>query len=322
MIGTDIALAARYLEAGEVVAMPTETVYGLAGNAFDTAAVARIFAVKNRPFFDPLIVHTHSIAQLESLVTQLPPLAQHLAQQWMPGALTLLLPKRAVIPDLVTNGSPLVALRLPQHPMAQALLRAVRFPLAAPSANPFGYISPTTAQHVAEQLGNHIPYIIDGGSCAVGIESTIVGFAADGRLVVHRLGGITLDQLRHTVGHEPLLATSTHSNPQTAGQLDRHYSPRKPILVGNNLPQLIEQQQHLRLGVLSFEQRHQHPAIAAQCVLSATASMEQAAAHFFAMLRQLDSCPSVQLIVAQLLPPVGLGLAINDRLKRAAAPAV
>ncbi len=168
MIGKDLERAARLLREGALVAIPTETVYGLAGNAFSETAVAEIFAVKQRPAFDPLIVHAGSLDRLQALAADFPPEARRLAEAFMPGPLTLLLPKADVISDLVTAGSPLVALRIPKHPMALDLLSLLEFPLAAPSANPFGYISPTTAQHVDQQLGSKIPYILDGGPCQVG----------------------------------------------------------------------------------------------------------------------------------------------------------
>ena len=188
MIGTALSTAIELLRRDEVVAIPTETVYGLAGNALYPKAIASIFEIKNRPRFDPLIVHASSVERLSQYANAFPEAARRLADQFMPGPLTLLLDKAAIIPDLVTAGSPRVALRVPNHPLTLSLLQQLDFPLAAPSANPFGYISPTTAQHVADQLGSQIPYILDGGPCQVGVESTIVGFE-DGQAVVYRKGG-------------------------------------------------------------------------------------------------------------------------------------
>ncbi|MFZ4635519.1 MAG: L-threonylcarbamoyladenylate synthase, partial [Saprospiraceae bacterium] len=187
-IGSDLSRAVHLLNDGYLVGIPTETVYGLAGNALNPAAVASIFEAKNRPSFDPLIVHISDATELTRYALTLPEAARRLASLFWPGPLTLLLPRRAVIPDLVTSGLDRVALRVPAHEMALQLLQALDFPLAAPSANPFGYVSPTTAQHVVDQLGGRIPYVLDGGACAVGLESTIVGFEADG-VVVYRLGG-------------------------------------------------------------------------------------------------------------------------------------
>ncbi len=178
MKGTDIQLAAEYLLRGELVAIPTETVYGLAANALDERAVARVFEVKNRPLHNPLIIHVADVDQINRYTTDVPPAAQKLLSRFAPGPLTLLLPRNSTIPDIVTASSPLVAVRIPAHPMTRELLRRTGIPLAAPSANPFGYISPTTAGHVEKMLRDKIPYILDGGPCEAGIESTIIGFPA------------------------------------------------------------------------------------------------------------------------------------------------
>ena len=199
MIGNDLAQAKQLLAAGQLVAIPTETVYGLAGNALDEQAVLEIFRVKNRPAFDPLIVHTDSFERIADFVREIPEKALLLAQHLMPGALTLLLPKSDLIPDLVTSGLDRVAVRIPNHSLTRSLLSGLSFPLAAPSANPFGYISPTTAQHVEQQLGNQIPYILDGGPCEVGLESTIVGFEND-EPIIYRKGGLAIETIERLVG--------------------------------------------------------------------------------------------------------------------------
>ena len=220
MIGKDIAHAAALLQQGEVIGMPTETVYGLAGNALDEATVAKIFSIKQRPSFDPLIVHVAKVHQLENWVKNIPVAAHLLAEKFMPGALTLLLEKKSSISDLVTAGSALVAMRIPAHPMAQALLDMLPFPLAAPSANPFGYISPTSAAHVAQQLGDRIPYILDGGLCSIGLESTIVGFP-EGKATIFRKGGIAVEAIEEVIG-EVLVQSHSSSNPQAPGMLKSH----------------------------------------------------------------------------------------------------
>ena len=227
IIGTDIETAADWLRAGEPVAIPTETVYGLAANALDPAAAVKIFEVKNRPAFDPLIVHLADIAAVAQYAADFPPAARALAERFWPGPLTLLLPKRDNIPDLITSGLPRVALRVPAHPVALALLRQLPFPLAAPSANPFGYISPTTAQHVYDQLQGRIPYILDGGPSTVGVESTIIGFEA-GVPVVYRLGGLALEDLAAVAGHLKTQLNQSR-NPAALGRLFSQYSPRKPL---------------------------------------------------------------------------------------------
>ncbi|MCB0778636.1 MAG: threonylcarbamoyl-AMP synthase, partial [Flavobacteriales bacterium] len=188
-VGTDLAAAAGLLREGGVVAVPTETVYGLAANAFDPAAVLQVFAIKERPSFDPLIVHIGERREVDRVVRELPPGAQALMDAFWPGPLTLVLPRDPQVPDVVTSGLDTVGVRMPAHPMLRELLGRLDFPLAAPSANPFGYVSPTTAQHVADQLGERVPYILDGGPCVVGVESTILGYE-DGRWMLYRPGGI------------------------------------------------------------------------------------------------------------------------------------
>ncbi len=312
-IGTDLARAKDLLTQGELVAIPTETVYGLAGNALNADAVARIFEVKERPSFDPLIVHVPSISSISLYTTSIPNKAALLAAKFWPGPLTLLLPKKNIIPSLVTSGLDTVGLRCPNHPITRALLQQLPFPLAAPSANPFGYISPTSAMHVNAQLGNRIPYILDGGPCEVGIESTIVGFEGD-HVIIHRLGGIAVEQIEEVVGAVTVRIHST-SNPQAPGQLASHYAPRKPLILGS-LPALLNVHAHQRVGVLSFQTDYQQ---SHQCVLSRSGSLREAAQQLFTALRELDE-KDVELILAERVPDVGLGRAINDRLQRAAAP--
>jgi len=311
-IGTDIGAAKAFLEAGDVVGIPTETVYGLAGNALNPDAVLRIFAVKNRPSFDPLIVHTDSLEKVTRYVTHIPEAAQKLAETVWPGPLTLLLPKRDLVPDLTTSGLVSVAVRVPNHPLTLALLRSLDFPLAAPSANPFGYISPTTAQHVADQLGDKIPYVLDGGPCGIGLESTIIGFE-NGQPTVYRLGGMALEQLTAIVGPLTVRDHST-SNPKAPGMLSSHYAPRKPVflLQPGEQPGSVDAQ----TAALVFSEPLPGIPLDNQLVLSANGDVVEAAKNLFAYLRQLDGMP-VMRIYAQLLPNEGLGRAVNDRLKRA-----
>jgi L-threonylcarbamoyladenylate synthase len=318
IIGTDLNFAKTLLEEGKLVAIPTETVYGLAGNGFSAEAVSEIFRVKNRPFFDPLILHIADRSKLESLVTVLPWQAHLLAEAFWPGPLTLLLQRQPQIPDLVTSGLPRVAVRVPQHPLAQALLSTLNFPLAAPSANPFGYISPTTALHVAKQLGTQIPYILDGGPCQVGIESTIVGFHEDGKPVVYRKGGIGLEDLEQVVGKVEVMARSS-SRPGAPGMLDQHYAPRKPLLLGH-IPDLLAQYSGKPVAVLSFQEEYllENPEIVASKVLSSRGDVQEAARNLFGAMRALDESEGV-CILAEKVPEKGLGLAINDRLQRASA---
>lgn len=315
MIGTDIQHAAALLRNGQLVAIPTETVYGLAANALDEVAVTRIFEVKNRPYFDPLIVHVAAVEDIGRYAAEIPEKAVLLARAFMPGPLTLLLPKRAIIPDLVTAGSPLCAFRVPGHPAAHALLQQLDFPLAAPSANPFGYISPTTAQHVAQQLGEKIPYVLDGGACEVGLESTIAGFEED-RVVIYRKGGLAVEAIEALAGPVELRPHSS-SNPLAPGMLKSHYAPRIPLVLGH-LPELLMQYQREEVAVLAFQEAAAGIPDERQVVLSPSGDLAEAARALFAGMRRLDAS-GASVIIAELLPETGLGRAINDRLRRAAA---
>lgn len=313
--GTDLTEAQKWLQAGECVAIPTETVYGLAANALDPAAVIKIFTVKNRPSFDPLIVHVPGLEAADQYIDAFPAPLRALAARFWPGPLTLLLPKRALIPDLVTSGLPRVALRAPAHPMAQALLRALPFPLAAPSANPFGYISPTTAGHVFDQLQGKIPYILDGGPCQIGLESTIVGFE-NGQTTVYRMGGLAQEDIESISG--PVrLALNQSSNPAAPGMLKSHYAPRKLLILGDIAANLSGYESK-KIGVLTCRKRHNLPAGVLQIPLSVSGDLTEAAQNLFAALRTLDQS-DVEVILAETCPETGLGKAINDRLRRAAA---
>lgn len=315
MIGADIQKAALLLRSEALVAIPTETVYGLAGNALSEKAVAEIFRVKNRPVFDPLIVHTDHFQKAKQFLKEVPDWANELAAHFMPGPLTLLLPKNGRISDLVTAGSDLVAIRVPNHPLTLQLLALLKFPLAAPSANPFGYISPTTAQHVADQLGEKIPYILDGGPCRVGVESTIVGFV-EGKITVFRKGGVAIEELEKVVGAVAVQAHSS-SNPLAPGMLKSHYAPRTPVVVGN-LEELMKQHAAQLFGVISFSAFFDELPVGRQVVLSPSGDFAEAARNLFSGMRYLDGL-GLDVILAELLPEKDLGRAINDRLRRASA---
>ncbi len=309
-IGKDINKAKELLERGELVAIPTETVYGLAGNALESESVTKIFKVKERPEFDPLIVHVPDLDHAEKYTVSIPPIARQLASGFWPGPLTFLLQKRSIIPDLVTSGLDTVGIRCPDHPLTRELLHRLPFPLAAPSANPFGYVSPTTPAHVQDQLGEKIQYILDGGACNVGIESTIVGFEGND-VIVYRAGGLSIEAIERIAG-KVQVQTHSVSNPKAPGQLKSHYAPRKKVIVGD-IPTLIKQ--YPDAGVLSFsnDYRRLH-----QFILSSTSSIEEAARNLFTALRVLDKLP-VTTIITEFVPNEGLGRAINDRLRRAAA---
>lgn len=315
--GADPSLAAHWLRAGECVAIPTETVYGLAANALDPAAVVKIFEIKNRPAFDPLIVHVPGVEAVERYAEEMPAPLRALAERFWPGPLTLLLPKRDLIPDLVTSGLPRVALRAPAHPLAQALLQQLSFPLAAPSANPFGYISPTTARHVHDQLHGKIPYILDGGSCRIGLESTIAGIE-DGRVTVYRVGGLAIESIEEVAGPVQIMLNQS-SNPAAPGMLKSHYAPRKLLILGD-IAENMHHYSHKKVGILAFREKRPLPAGAIELVLSETGDLAEAAQNLFGALRMLDQSEA-EVILAETVPEEGLGRAINDRLRRAAAKA-
>jgi len=309
-----ISRAVDLLRAGQVVGLPTETVYGLAGDGLNPAALARIFEVKRRPLFDPLILHFADAAGAFALAAEIPVAAREVAQRFWPGPLTLVLRKRDVVPDLATSGLPDVALRVPSHPVAQALLRAFGGPLAAPSANRFGRISPTDAQAVRAELGNAVPLILDGGPCAIGLESTVLMLSGDKPLLL-RAGGISVEEIEAIIGPiQP--ATPVDDRPQAPGQLKHHYAPRKPLRL---VADFAEIPSRADAGWLAFGPQAalaSFPGVVEN--ISPEGMLRDAAAHFFRALRKLDDDPRVATIYATRLPARGLGLAINERLQRAA----
>jgi L-threonylcarbamoyladenylate synthase len=311
-IGTDLHKAKAILESGQLVALPTETVYGLAANALNETAVAKIFEVKNRPSFNPLIVHIKDSSEIFKYSKNLAPLSLRLAEKFMPGPLTLLVEKKDIIPDIVTSGLNTVGLRVPAHELTRTLLKMLAFPLAAPSANPFGYISPTSAQHVADQLGGKIPYILDGGDCPVGIESTIVE-ALDNEIIIHRLGGIALEDLKAIC---PKITSQIRPSlhPTTPGKLGAHYAPQKTLIFTPHPEEIIEQFPDKKIAVITFCKDTFAGATAFP--LSLQKNLPEAAAKLFSTLRYLDKS-DFNLIIAEEFPKEGLGHAINDRLKRA-----
>jgi L-threonylcarbamoyladenylate synthase len=313
-IGTDITHAAALLKRGEVVAIPTETVYGLAANALDPDAVLRIYEAKHRPRFNPLILHVSSIGSFEKYASQIPEACLLLAEAFSPGPLTFLLPKGPTVPDIVTAGSDLVALRIPLHPVALELLSGLPFPLAAPSANPSGYISPVTAAHVLQGLSGRIPYILDGGPCTVGLESTIVSFR-DGRIFLHRYGAVTPEDIYRITGIVPEAANSSHDAPDAPGQLKSHYAPDRPLYMGD-VHALLQQHAGKRIAVISFRHRYTDPEPHLSFVLSPDGNLHEAARNLFHALRNADQ-PHIDLILTEVFPDEGLGWAINDRLSRA-----
>lgn len=310
--GNNVDRAARTILEGGLVAIPTETVYGLAANAMNEKAVLSIFEAKQRPFFDPLIIHVHSIEALSNYATLSDNRLLLLAKKFWPGPLTLLLPKKDLIPALVTSGLDRVAVRVPNHQLTLDLLAKLNLPLAAPSANPFGYVSPTTAQHVEKQLGHKVDYILDGGPSNVGLESTIVG-VEEGTVCVYRLGGLSIEEIEQLVGKIELRINNS-SDPKAPGQLKNHYAPRKPLLVGD-LKTLSNTYKEKKLAVIYFGKRELAAGIKA-FDLSPGRNLKEAALNLFRYLREADDSDA-EIVLCEALPDEGLGRAINDRLRRA-----
>jgi L-threonylcarbamoyladenylate synthase len=308
-----IARAVALLRGGEVIGLPTETVYGLAGDGLNPAALARIFETKHRPLFDPLILHFADAEQAFAVAAQVPEIARRLAEKFWPGPLTLVLRKRDIVPDLATSGLPNVAVRVPAHPVAQELLRAFGGgPLAAPSANRFGRISPTDARAVHAELGQTIPLILDGGPCTVGLESTVL-YVAESPPVLLRAGGVPVEEIEAITG--PVRhGVPVEDRPLSPGQLKSHYAPRKPLTL---VEDAIKIPSRADVGWLAFGAVERKFAGVIENV-SPGGDLREAATHFFRGMRTLDDDPRVSELFAAKYPAHGLGLAINERLERAA----
>ena len=308
-----VAEAAAVIRGGGLVAFGTETVYGLGAHALDPAAVAKVFAAKGRPRFDPLIVHLPAAGRLGEVVTDVPAVARTLAAWFWPGPLTLTLPKRACVPDLVTAGLPDVAVRVPASAAALRFLEACGVPVCAPSANPFGGISPTTAAHVRDGLGDAVDLILDAGPCRVGVESTVLAVPPTGPPALLRPGGVTRAELEAVVGPLADPPPADDDAPQIGpGRLSRHYAPRTPLTVSADPVSGPD------AGLLAFVPPPEPHRWGAVETLSAAGDPVEAAANFYAALRRLDAAGCARL-AASPFPPAGLGEALNDRLRRAAA---
>ncbi|HEX2854204.1 MAG TPA: L-threonylcarbamoyladenylate synthase [Opitutaceae bacterium] len=316
----NLARLARLLRNGELVGVPTETVYGLAANALDARACRKIFAAKGRPAHDPLIVHIASLRDLP-LVAVPNSAALKLAKKFWPGPLTLVLPKTPAIPTVVSAGLPSVAVRMPAHPLFRRLLKLAGVPLAAPSANPFGYVSPTTAAHVQESLGRKISHILDGGASRIGLESTIIDLRNPRKPRLLRPGAITLAQLERALGTKvarpPVAARAPAKKAQVApGLLARHYSPRTPVVLHEAMRASAKPAVNEAWLFVAKPGRREHGKNVFW--LDDRGDLRGAARRLFAMLRQLDGA-SFNRINAELARGDGLADAINDRLRRAAA---
>ncbi|MGC2625717.1 MAG: L-threonylcarbamoyladenylate synthase [Candidatus Udaeobacter sp.] len=315
VISTDRVAAVELLRKGDLVALPTETVYGLAAQALNPIAVAKIFEAKKRPRFDPLIVHLPNrdwLGRIVDVPADDRQLIGKLSDKFWPGPFTIILPKRQIIPDIVTAGLGTVAVRLSAHPVFSEIVGELHEPLAAPSANQFGRISPTTARHVLDELDGRIPLIIDAGPTEHGIESTIVAIK-DSKIAILRRGSITHEQLSEFAEVSSVVDTPTISSP---GQLPSHYAPKTPLRLIHNPEEFHSQKNHC-VGLLAWSGASPSPqAFAAVRTLSDRGDLLEAAANLFRYLRELDAL-GLDLIVAERVPSRGLGAAIMDRLERA-----
>jgi len=318
----DLARAARAIRDGLLVAIPTETVYGLGADAWNPRALARVFAAKKRPSFDPLIVHVAEPAGVDEVADAGSPLARTLMERFWPGPLTLVLPKRPRVPDLATSGLPTVAVRCPANIVARDIIRRAGVPVAAPSANPFGYLSPTRAEHVAAQLGDRVDFIVDGGRCPVGVESTVLDLSSDPPLVL-RPGGLPVEFLAELVPGLEVFDRATTS-PRAPGQLPSHYAPARPLQLVESGgldgvypgPPSADGAVALCFGRASADRIRESGRFARVVDLSPDGDLVEAAAALFDVLHELDAGPWTSLW-AERLPPEGLGRAVNDRLYKA-----
>lgn len=312
----DIIKAANALNKGNVIAIPTETVYGLAANIFDETAIKKIFEIKNRPNNNPLIVHLKSTDQLKEVTQEIPPLATQLAAHFWPGALTLVLNKKECISNLVTSGKTTVAVRVPNHPLTLDLLNHLNFPLAAPSANPFGSISPTNAQHVFDYFQNKIEVILDGGNCPNGIESTIIGFEGE-EPILYRHGAIPLIEIEKIVGHVKI-HTKDNIAPSAPGMFTRHYAPKTKSFLVEDLNKALKSIDSKKIGVLQFQDTIKSSRPIAKYILSPKGDFNEASKNLYAHLHELDAL-GLDVLLIEKLPNIHLGKSINDRLNRAVA---
>ncbi|WP_339658935.1 L-threonylcarbamoyladenylate synthase [uncultured Polaribacter sp.] len=315
IISKDIQKAIALLENEELVAIPTETVYGLAGNIFSEKAIKSIFDTKKRPFFNPLIVHISSVDELETIVSEVPEKARILANTFWPGSLTLVLKKQKYIPDLITGGKDTVAVRVPNHPVTLELLELLSFPLAAPSANPFNQISPTKPAHVERYFKNELKMVLDGGACTNGIESTIIGFE-NGEPIIYRLGALALEDIEAVIGKVEI-KNKKEENPDAPGMLDKHYSPKTLTVLTSDIPSEIKKYPTKKIGVLAYNSTFKTDEIITEIILSKTSDLHEAASKLYDALHELDHL-NLDVIIAEKLPETGLGTSMNDRLERAA----
>lgn len=316
IISRDINKAVKLLSENKLVAIPTETVYGLAGNIFSEEAIQNIFKTKQRPLFNPLIVHIPNTEYLKTIVKNIPEKAKLLAEKFWPGSMTLVLPKKDIIPSLITSGKETVAVRIPNHPVTLELLNKLTFPLAAPSANPFNRISPTKPEHVANYFNNNLEMVLDGGICKSGIESTIIGFE-NNEPIIYRLGALSVEEIEKVIG-KVAIKNKKEQNPDAPGMLAKHYAPKTKTILINNV--LVELNNHKgkKIGVISFSETVKGNNIAANIILSKEKSLAKAASKLYDAMHELDKM-NLDVILIEKLPDIGLGRSMNDRLERASS---
>ncbi|MDP3684950.1 MAG: L-threonylcarbamoyladenylate synthase [Ignavibacteria bacterium] len=313
-IRDQISKAAEIIRRGGLVAFPTETVYGLGADGLNPVAVAKIFEVKNRPTFNPLILHIENKDRLNTVCDIPSDKVYDLINEFWPGPLTLVLPKRSNVPAIVTGGLETVAIRMPDNPIALELIKLSGTPIAAPSANPFGQLSPTRAQHVQKQLGEKIDMILDGGKCSIGIESTILLIEKE-EVTVLRHGAIPVESLREVIGEIKLFPKKS-DRPNAPGQLPFHYSPQTPILMLTL--ENIEKHKNQKIGAIFYKGNYSKFNFAREIILSRNGSLSEAAASLFSTLHKLDDM-QLDCILIEPFPPEGLGVALMDRIQKAVA---
>ena len=314
MITYNLEKAILALNKNDLVAIPTETVYGLAGNAYSDEALQKIFELKNRPFNNPLIVHVKSMDYMKEIAREIPDIALKLAEHFWPGPLTLVLKKQPHISDLITAGKETVAIRMPNHRQTLELLQKLDFPIAAPSANPFGSISPTCSKHVLDYFNDKLEVILEGGNCENGIESTIVGFE-ENQVILYRHGSISIDDIEEVAGRITV-NSKNDIDPKAPGMFSRHYAPKTDTFLTNNVRELIKSFPDQKIGLLLFKSEINNPTIKHQEILSLNGDLSEAAKNLYAAMHRLDE-KDIDIIIAEILPEMGIGKSINDRLKRA-----
>ena len=307
-----IKKAAQIIRDGGLVAFPTETVYGLGADGLNPIAAAKIFEAKNRPSFNPLILHISQIEQLFEIGECANPAVKKLTEKFWPGPLTLVIPKKEIVPDIITSGNNTVAVRMPDHPVALELIELAGTPIAAPSANVFGQLSPTDAQHVIKQLGNKIDAVIDGGKCKVGVESTILEIT-ESKMFLLRHGGLSVEEIEETVGKIKIKEHNA-DKPNSPGQLMQHYSPNIPLRILTD--QILRENKSKKIGALLFQKNNYDFEFESVMFLSLKGDSREAAANFFSMLHQFEK-ENIDMIVAEPVEEIGLGRAIMDRLRKA-----